>query len=438
MAKTIIIKDIDGNRCYPKTIMGNVNGLNGRLEVIEEAIGLDPDTNHIVVLFTGYGTPSPLPSSYGENLKAGDLYYSTYVKELYYCADKTENEITWERIPTTDDIEHIVSYILSWDTSVGASLAANTGLQTGLATNDIFAASLANYSVFAESLANYSVFAASLANYSVFQHVLTFNDSFMYDLGGRPWLNKAIAETLGSMVMSISAPAIYDTWQAAITSFFVNGWSYSGTASMYDNLSLTSNFAQVILSAISNYSSYARLGYGVSQMYNIFRTFNYVSSYYSNGFMTYAYAEFTKTLNMNSIGSTKTDHITTSSSFFNHSYAPLFSNAVSDLPKYIKWKAREFNVTSNTTRVGFRIGSVLDVYVDDPNAHLKPWYGNFTIDFVKDMMYAWVGDGVSGYSYSEAPICGAYSSLLSLNLYNNEHMYIRPGTTMGGPVTYCY
>lgn len=81
--RSIIIKDINGNKCYPHTLKGNVFGLNNELQRIWQAIGVAEPTE-IITLFTGADAPTSNPDTY-ENLKPGDFYYNTSNFSFWYC-----------------------------------------------------------------------------------------------------------------------------------------------------------------------------------------------------------------------------------------------------------------------------------------------------------------------------------------------------------------
>ena len=144
MAKTILIKDIDGNICYPKTIKNNIYGLVGELNSIKEAIGIT-DPVDIMVLFKGTSNP-PTDSTYSgfDNIKVGDTYLNTTNSKYYILVAINGPEVgvksyRWQEIIKSDSIDDYISNVLSTDTQVGASLANNTGLISTLAGNYSFA-----------------------------------------------------------------------------------------------------------------------------------------------------------------------------------------------------------------------------------------------------------------------------------------------------------
>lgn len=141
MAKTIILKDIDNNICYPKTIKNNIYGLVSELNEIKQAIGIEPPDN-IIVLFKGSTAPSTTMSDFGDNVKLGDLYLKTSAtKTMYYVSDmdNQNDTIAWTELADQNSVSRVVQDVLSTDTQVGASLANNTGFVTTLAANESFA-----------------------------------------------------------------------------------------------------------------------------------------------------------------------------------------------------------------------------------------------------------------------------------------------------------
>lgn len=74
MARSVILKDLDGNNCYPKTIYSNI-------------IGVPHPINEDINIFYGDGVPTSTQSDY-ENVKVDDLYIDrnkTYSFCIYRC-----------------------------------------------------------------------------------------------------------------------------------------------------------------------------------------------------------------------------------------------------------------------------------------------------------------------------------------------------------------
>lgn len=168
MAKTILIKDIDGNICYPKTIKNNIYGLVGELNSIKEAIGIT-DPVDIMVLFKGTSTP-PTDSTYSgfDNIKVGDTYLNTTNSKYYILVAINGPEVgvkayTWQEIIKSDSIDDYISNVLSTDTQVGASLATNTGFVTSLVNNLFFASAFFTSTGASEAQKNAS-FGSAIAN----------------------------------------------------------------------------------------------------------------------------------------------------------------------------------------------------------------------------------------------------------------------------------
>ena len=88
--RSIIIKDIDGNNCFPYTIKNNVYGLNATLEQIRQEAGISDPTD-VTIIFVGSNDPSNDPSVF-ENLKEGDFYYNSTNFDFWYCGMLVEED----------------------------------------------------------------------------------------------------------------------------------------------------------------------------------------------------------------------------------------------------------------------------------------------------------------------------------------------------------